>query len=132
MTLKQVIDTIYLYFPNNLSFTDPNYILSLQYKRMLKIRDKHLIDNSKKESLWEKLTNVLKEYCVVDWTDLKSNNCYEYRILLHKNQPILDDDNELIKALNGKRQDLFLFISILDNLFYMFINETLLDFSLNQ
>ena len=132
MTLKQVMDIIYTYFPKNLSFNDPNYKTSLEYKRMLKLREIQLLDFSKKENVWEKLTDTFQEYCVIDWTDLKSNNCFEYRILLHKNQPILDDDTGLMKVLNGKRYDLFLFISIFEKLFYVFINETSLNCNTDQ
>ncbi len=62
---------------------------------------------------------------------MKDNNCYEFRILLYENQPILDDDTELIKCLGGKRLDLFLFVSILANYYYFFILETR-DFSSEQ
>ena len=70
------------------------------------------------------LKNIFKDYIVSDWTDLKNYNCYEYRILLHKNQSILDDDIELITALNNERLDLFIFISVLEKYYYIQFNKT--------
>lgn len=53
----------------------------------------------------------LKEYHVKSWTDMEDLKCFEYRILLHEHQPIMDDDIELIQSLGGERRDLFIFVS---------------------
>ena len=50
--------------------------------------------------------------------------CYEFEILMHDNQDILDDDVELMKKLNGKRKDLKIFISLLGNYYTLFYNFT--------
>jgi hypothetical protein len=70
------------------------------------------------------VNEIFSGYEVVDWTDLDLYNDYEYRVLLHRNQQILDDDTDLMLALGGRRLDLFLFISAFSNYYYFFINET--------
>jgi hypothetical protein len=125
--LPDIIKIIELYYPENITFNDPKYKSSLQYMRLLKTREKQLANQVRINEFQNQLKKISSGYEVINWTDLKSNNCYEYRILLHKNQSSLDDDVELIKALNGKRQDLYLFTSILSSYYYFFVNETLYD-----
>lgn len=74
-------------------------------------------------SLQHDIENLSKDYVLVDWTDNESC-CYEFKILLHKNQEILDDDTILVKTLNGERSDLRIFVSILEPCYYMFIERT--------
>ena len=45
-------------------------------------------------------------------------------MLLHKNQPILDDDVELLEALNGKQMDLEIYVSLLTKSYYLYGLET--------
>ena len=80
----------------------------------------------------DNLRTIFKDYIVFDWTDLKNYNCYEYRILLHKNQPILDDDIKLITMLKNERLDLFIFISILEKYYYVQFNKTIYDLKTNK
>lgn len=44
--------------------------------------------------------------------------------MLHDNQSILDDDNELLYALSGRRLDLEIYVSLISNYYYFFIIET--------
>ncbi len=76
-----------------------------------------------RDKIFQDLTEIAAEYEVIDWTDVESR-CLEYKILLHKNQHLLDDDKELIKKLGGIRNDLRVFISIIDSYYYMFVDET--------
>lgn len=71
----------------------------------------------------KEIERLCAEYVVVDWTD-EDSCCCEFHILLHENQKILDDDIELITLLGGKREDLRLFLSVLDRSYYMFIERT--------
>lgn len=73
------------------------------------------------------IIDLCKQYKVVDWIDEESC-CYEFKILLHENQEILDDDIELIETLGGERNDLRIFFSIFDKFYYMFLEKTKYDF----
>jgi len=94
------------------------------YKRLLrerKISQKGLLEDQK--IIFQDMVATVKEYAVVDWTD-EDACCYEFKILLHKNQNILDDDRTLIEVLGGVRYDLRVFISVLEPYYYMFLEET--------
>ena len=130
--LDKILETIYFYYPQNISYSDRKYHLSTQIKRLVRKRREHSENGSYSYQINEILAQIFEDYEVIDWTDLESANDYEYRILLHQNQLILDDDILLINSLGGKRLDLFLFISILDNYYYFFINETILDNHTNK
>ncbi len=95
------------------------------YLEKQKMREQKIQEKDGSEIL-KLLKNISKDYAVVDFTDEEAC-CYEYFILLHKNQDILDNDTELMKALNGLRYDLKIFISILDKYYYMFIEEITYD-----
>lgn len=125
--VDELLKKIDLYFPKNLSYEDPKYHSSSQIARLLKRREEYLHNELFTHHMNKSLKQVFKGYEVVDWTNLESYNGYEYRILLHHNQPILDDDIELMQKLGGKRLDLFLFISILNKNYYFFVNETILE-----
>lgn len=75
------------------------------------------------EKFLKEITAKVNKYAIVDWTDF-SSRCYELKILLHRNQEILDDDTALIHKLKGKRNDLRIFISALEPYFYLFVEET--------
>lgn len=87
--------------------------------RQKKISNKMIYKNE----ILKNIINIAKEYVVVDWTDNESC-CYEFKILLHKNTDILDDDKKLMKYLEGERNDLRIFISVLEPYYYMFIEKT--------
>lgn len=70
------------------------------------------------------IRDIFRGYTVVDWTDDESC-CFEFKVLLHKNVDILDDDKILIKKLKGERHDLRIFISALAPYFYMFVEKTM-------
>ncbi|MEL7633485.1 MULTISPECIES: hypothetical protein [Sporomusa] len=122
-TLNNIFKTVYQYFPRNIAYDDPQYRLSPQYARLVEKRKLC----QKNELLNGQLIKLFDGYEVIIWTDLENYNDYEYRILLHRNQPILDDDIELIQALGGERLDLLLFVSILNNYFYFLVQETKVD-----
>ena len=123
-TAKKVLGKVYLYYPKNASFSSIEYQSSKEYLNLLKKRKEAHKDIMYQKYLKNRLDNLFENYAVVDWTDLESYNDYEYRILLHKNQPILDDDINLLRALGNKRLDLFLFISALEKYYYFLINYT--------
>lgn len=127
ISLQEVISNVYLYYPIDLSFFSPEYQSSKQYLKQLKKRKKACKDIHYKKYLYTNLVYIFKGYEVVDFSLLEEYNCYEYRILLHKNQPILDNDICLMKVLEDRRVDLFLYISVLEKYYYLFINRTEFD-----
>lgn len=82
-------------------------------------------DVAKETAFWEELSALAPEFAMKDWTDA-SSCCVEYKWLLHENQPLLDDDTELMAALGGLRRDLYLFVSILAPYYVMFAEKTTL------
>ena len=106
-----LLKCIYKYFP-------PYSIFYANKRIHLQSKDKLF-----QEIVLKKLSKIFNSYAVVDWTEEESF-CYEYKILLHENQPILDDDIELMKALHGERNDLWVFVSILAPYYYIKAEKT--------
>lgn len=112
---RNILEMIYKYYP-----------LAAEESGIEKVKMR--MDKIQKKSIYKKdlINNVItiaRDYEVVDWTDAEAC-CYEFKILLHKYTPILDDDRILIKKLNGKRNDLRIFISVLEPCYYMFEEKT--------
>ena len=124
MGRNKILNQIYKYYPKNVSFNSKEYQNSPEYQRQMQKRKTAYNDLKYKQYLEKKLEKIFKGFAVRDWTDLESYNCYEYRILLHKNQEICDDDTDLIICLGNERSDIFLFISILEKYYYLTINKT--------
>jgi hypothetical protein len=126
---NDIDDTISFFYPIDKSYNLEDYQTSKEYKNLLKIRKKYFKNYDFKNHLKMKLKEIYSEYAIIDWTDLPNSNCYEYKILMNKNQQILDDDVELIHALGGRRRDLRLFISILSPYYHFFLEESTYNFS---
>lgn len=127
VSLNEALSIVYKYYPQKVSYNEPEYINSIQFNEQLKVKKRHVASNIG-ENYEKGLQQLFKNYSVANWTDLGSANCYEYRILVHEKQQILDDDIELMRALNGTRLDLHLFISILENYLFLFACKTTFDF----
>ncbi|MGE8205302.1 hypothetical protein ACQKP0_12115 [Heyndrickxia sp. NPDC080065] len=81
-----------------------------------------------KDLILNHFTKSFLEYKIIDWTNEENIDCIDFKILMHNNQDILDDDIILIKRLGGTRKDLRVFVSLLDKFYtlfydYSFINE---------
>ena len=115
MNNPSILEKIYKYYP---------LVHEKSCSNKVKMR-KNKIDQKiiYKNELITRIITIAKGYKVVDWTDDEAC-CYEFRILLHKNTTLLDDDKMLIKNLNGERKDLRIFISVLEPYYYMFIEKT--------
>ncbi|MBB5181553.1 hypothetical protein HNQ44_003018 [Planomicrobium koreense] len=80
---------------------------------------------AKREERVEKLVrDQFENYSVANWTDYEDLYCLEFRILLTKNQPLLDDNTELLKVLGGTRIDLTVFVSLISNHYYLWAEKT--------
>ena len=120
----KILEKIYKYYPKNKNFDSEEYQSSDEYLKQQKKRKEALENIEYKHYLEEKLKIIFKNFIVSDWTDLTAYNCYEYRVLLHKNQSILDDDIELMSILKNERLDLFIFVSILEKYYYVQFNKS--------
>lgn len=87
--------------------------------RMKKINSKKFHKNK----LRKDIARILKGYAVIDWVE-DSACCYEYRVLLHKNIDIMDDDIMLMEKLHGERNDLNIYISVLEPYYYLEVLKT--------
>lgn len=83
------------------------------------------IVSKKEETVDKKLHQHFRDFSVSNWTDYEELSCLEFEVLLVKNQPLLDDDTELIKVLGGERSDLRVYISLISNHFYLYGKKTL-------
>lgn len=122
---SDILQTISIYFPKGLCYDDPEYKLSTEFLNNIRKREEIKLNTLYATNLYLYIKRIFEKFEVVNWTDMESFNCYEYRVLLHPNQSILDDDTELMKVLGGKRMDLFLFVSVLGKYYYLFVNETI-------
>ena len=117
--MNNVVSIIYKYYPKGLRYGSNEYLNSQEYlNRIAKYKSSTFLE----DDFYKMIKDNLKEYHVKSWTDMEDFKCFEYRILLHENHPIMDDDIELIKSLGGERRDLFVFVSALTKKYFYFIN----------
>lgn len=99
---------------------------SKEYKAYKKAIKDSKPNRKRQKEYYKLLSSLFPKYFIKQWEDPTSPS-FRYTILLHKNQEILDDDMELLNALNGKRFDLEIFISKISDYFYTYTTETLYD-----
>lgn len=128
---RKIIENINLYYPKNCSYEDKVYKNTEEYKRYKTVmKDMKLRDKVNKK-VYEIMQYAFPDNYIKEWrnTDYPS---VHFSVLLHKNQPILDDDQELLAVLNGRRLDLEVYVSLLDNCYYIYVIETLKRFDSNK
>jgi len=122
--LNEILDIIYYYYPQNCQYSSDNYQNSVEYLRY----KRKINDINPREELAEKIFSCLKdifeENSITKWTNMEIPSLH-FSMLTNRNQPILDDDEELLNALNGRRIDLEIYISSLTNYYYTFGIETI-------
>lgn len=119
ITYSRLLKNIYKYYPLNIE----EELCTVPKKEKLR---KEKISNKgslKEKEIFGEILSILDNYAVIDWTDPETC-CYELKVLLHEKQEILDDDKILIERLGGTRNDLRIFISVLEPYYYMFIEKT--------
>ena len=123
-TYSELMDLIHSYYPQNCKYMSNAYKKSNEYLKLKeKINDLGLRSRLDKKILANIKLAFPKNY-IKKWTR-KDYPSIHYSVLLHKNQPILDDDEELLVALNGRRLDLEVYVSLLDDYLYTFVVETI-------
>lgn len=115
MEKEKLLQDVYKYYP---ALTNDK----IDEKKALRQKEIDIKEEAK-IGFYKDVSEIARGYAILDWTDCDSC-CYEFKILLHKNQNLLDDDTELINVLKGVRNDLRIFISILEPYYYIFIEET--------
>ena len=121
---REIMESIYTYYPKNCSFEDKKYKATEEHMRYETI----LKDTKWREKISNKIYKIIQSIFISNYITKWTNNEYpsiHYSVLLHKNQSILDDDEELLAILNGKRLDLELYVSLLDSYYYLYVIETL-------
>lgn len=122
-SIQTLISLIKQYFPSNISYNDPAYHTSIEHQRLLK-RQKDMLENTAfLEYLTHKLEQVSYPYPLINWINLEDYPDIEYKILLHKHQDILDNDELLLKQLKGVRRDIYLWISIIGKYYHYNIEK---------
>lgn len=85
------------------------------------------VGEANKKKYFNKLFNGIKKaaqgYHVKDFTDEEFPGL-AFKVLLHENQDILDDDRELIEALGGTKYELEVYVSMISPFFCMYVNRT--------
>ncbi|MRN52328.1 hypothetical protein [Paenibacillus monticola] len=111
--LNEVLTEVYDLYPRGISQNDAKYKTFIEF-----------MEEGSLEKIYQDIIEILKNYEVLNWSKVEEYPCYEFVILLHKNQLILDDDIDLMRSLNGVREDLLLYISYISNYYCYYIRET--------
>ena len=123
---NELLSLIYHYYPRRCSFGSHKYETSDEYSRYLNIVNDVTRRTKLKRKTFPIITKCADGYYVMlrKHSDYSNYPSIQYTVLLHKNQPVLDDDVDLILSLGGKRIDLELYFSLLGEYFYYYIIET--------
>lgn len=122
--LKKLYQLICNYYPKQYDYLSREYQTSEQHKRLKKILNNDKQRKKKNKLIYFHLNTTFQNNYIKNWTSMDYPSIH-YTMLLHENQPILDDDEELLDALNNRRLDLEIYISLLGNYYYAFVVETL-------
>jgi hypothetical protein len=121
--INDLIKLIYTYYPKKCSYLSNQYKNSIEHRKYNDVLKKSKCRIQLNEKCYSILKSVFSDYHITKWTNTEYPSVH-FSVLLHKNQPILDDDDELLLALNGRRLDLEVYISLLGNYFYTYVIET--------
>lgn len=116
--IEQIKQIIYKNYPKNLQWGSDEYFASPEFINYTK-QSRTLKDSKLKANLLYLTKEIVQNYAVKDWTNFELYNDIEFKILLHKGIDYMDDDIELLKAVNYKQDELILFISLIDKYFYI-------------
>ncbi|MBQ3583245.1 MAG: hypothetical protein IJA27_00865 [Lachnospiraceae bacterium] len=121
--MSNVLDGIYNFYPPKCRYSGEQYQTSKEYKKYLEVTTNSLQRKKVDKMVYGIVESVFDGYYIKKWTNTEQPSIH-YSVLLHKNQPILDDDVELLEALNGKRMDLEIYVSLLTKSYYLYGLET--------
>ena len=121
--INDLIKLIYTYYPQKCRYLSNQYKNSIEYRNYIDVLKNTKCRMLLNEKCYSILKSVFSNYHITKWTNTEYPSVH-FSVLLHKNQSILDDDEELLLALNGRRLDLEVYISLLGNYFYTYVIET--------
>lgn len=119
---KKILKIIGKYYPKECEFINQDYVNSREYKKYKGVIKNLTLFKQKEKEYYKMICSIFPQYYVKRWTNT-SYACFQFSVLLHKNQPILDDDIELMDALAGKRYNLEIFISRISDYYYVYTSE---------
>lgn len=127
---RKILDIIDKYYPKECDFDSKKYQKSKEHKRLKKVLDDKELCKKREKGFYKLVCEVLPQYYVWRWTGKSQRKYYpstHIGVLLHENQPILDDDIELMEALGGRRFNLEIYISRISNYYYIYVIEYIYD-----
>ncbi len=122
---RTIIEKINMYYPKKCSYKDKVYKNSKEYIRYKTVVNDMKLRDKVNKKIYETMQFVFPSNYIKQWTHTEEYPSVHFSVLLHKNQSILDDDEELLAVLNGRRLDLEVYVSLLDNYYYIYALETL-------
>ncbi len=123
---NKVMHVIEKYYPVGCDYDDFEYQNSKQHKRLEHVLCSTGLFEREQKVYNDVLKQVFPNNYVKHYTD-NTYPCYQFSVLLHENQPIMDDDVKLMRKLNGRRFDLVVYVSRISDFYYIYTNETLYD-----
>lgn len=123
---KRILKIIGKYYPKECKFISQDYANSQEYKKYKRVIENVDLFKQKEKEYYNMICSIFPQYYVKRWTNT-TYPCFQFSVLLHKNQPILDDDIELMDALDGQRYNLEIFISRISDYYYVYTSEHLYD-----
>lgn len=123
MKYTSIFDSIYKFYPRKCKYDSEQYQNSKEYIKYLEILTDIKQRRNVSEMSYDIVESVFSKYYIKSWTNSEQPSIH-YSILLHENQPILDDDIKLLKKLKGKRIDLEIYVSLLTKKYYVYAMET--------
>lgn len=128
---KEIYDIINRYYPNKKHPKPLKFRIRKENVLRKFMYCKAFCNRSIFNATYNHLRKIFPNNEIIDWTDRKVYDCWQFKVLMHENQDLLDDDIELIRALNNQRKDLRIFISVLGKYYYYYIEETTYDADLD-
>jgi hypothetical protein len=119
-----IVKAIYRYYPKNCSYMDNTYKKAPEYLCRQKVLCDRTLRKNLQHKVKEAINAVFADYYVSTRHHSVDYPSEHFTILLHKNQPILDDDEVLLDSLGGIRLDLEVYFSLLSSYFYAFAIRT--------
>lgn len=127
----KILNIIGQYYPKECEFISQDYINSKEYKKYKRVINNLPLFKQKEKEYYNMICSIFSQYYVKRWTNT-TYPCFQFSVLLHKNQDILDDDVELMDALGGRRYNLEIFISRISNYYYAYTSEEIYDKTQNE
>lgn len=121
---QQLLKVINKYYPQGIDTNNPFYWDTAEYKQKMIKCNEAKRDVKKRKRLHNKLKKIFRNCHVTDFTDTDEYCSFEFLVLLHRMQPILDNDIELQEQLGGEKKELHIFFSNLAQYYYFYFLST--------